>query len=302
VIARILPSNTSRTQALLAGEVDFVTFFYLPTSDYPAIRANPNLILKPSKLAPAITFVALNVKRPVFSDIRVRQALMMATNRDYIVQTAFQGNGSVATMPFTNRIAWAADPAIDYNKMYPFDPARANALLDAAGKKRGADGARFKIDLVYNSSDPQFSLVATALKIMWHDVGVDVTIVPMESTSSIQRVFVDHNFDATVTSYTSFGDPALGMARIAISSAIGRRLGNGSQYSNPEVDALLEKGANSTNEQERGAYYRKVQDILARDLPILTLHERVLYDAMAKTIHGFDDEDMYPTWRSAWHD
>jgi peptide/nickel transport system substrate-binding protein len=259
-------------------------------------------VLKTSKLAPAITFIALNVARPVFSDIRVRQALMMATNRDYIVQTAFQGNGSVATMPFTNRIKWAADPAIDYNKMYPFDAARANALLDEAGKKRGADGTRFKIDLVYNSSDPQFGLVATALKIMWHDVGVEANILPIESASSLQRVFVEHNFDATVTSYTSLGDPALGMARMAISSSIGRPLGNGSQYSNPEVDTRLEKGASATSEEERGVYYRQAQDILAKELPFLTLHERVLYDAMSKAVHGIDDEDMYPTWRNAWRD
>jgi peptide/nickel transport system substrate-binding protein len=302
VIARILPSNTSRTQALMAGEVDFVSFFYLPTSDYPAIKANPNLVLKTSKLAPAITFIALNVARPIFADIRVRQALMMGTDRDYIVQTAFQGNGSVATMPFTNRIGWAADPAIDYNKMYPFDVARANALLDEAGKKRGPDGTRFKLDLVYNSSDPQFALVATATKIMWQAVGVEATILPVESASSLQRVFVEHNFDATITSYTSLGDPALGMARMAISSSIGKPLGNGSQYSNPEVDALLDKGAKATSEQERGAYYRQAQDILAKELPFLTLHERVLYDGMAKTIHGFDDEDMYPIWRNAWHD
>src|SRR5665213_3792258 len=102
---------------------------------------------------------------------------------------------------------------------------------------------------------------------MWQAIGVDVSIEALEDATFAKRIWTDGDFDVSFTSYTSYSDPALGIARAFVTSAIGRPFGNASRYSNPEVDALFDEGQRATSFAERGVFYRKVQDILARDLP-----------------------------------
>ncbi|CAN7671146.1 ABC transporter substrate-binding protein [Caballeronia sp. LjRoot34] len=300
VIFRIIPQAASRTQALLAGDIDYTSYYYVSTNDYPVLKAAPNLRLVPAGLPPSINMLVFNVTRKPLDDKRVRQALTMATNRDFLQQTAFRNNGTVGTMPFPSKIAWAANPDIDYRKMYPFNVAKANALLDQAGLKRGPDGTRFKINILYQSDDQELPVAAVSLKNMWKDVGVDLTIIPVDFATSIPRMFKQRDFDTMMISYTSFGDPALGLARIFVTSAQGKTYGNSSGYSNKTVDDLFAQAEQATSEADRGALYKKVQMILADDLPMLTLNERGMYDAMSKSIKGTDGENYLISWRNAY--
>ena len=302
IVAKVIPQPSARTQALLTGEIDFIMGYFFAPNDFDAVKASPKLQLRPANIPPGIDILFLNVTRKPLDDRRVRQALMMATDRDLLFKTAFLGVGGVGTMPFTNGIKWAADPNIDYRKMYPYDVAKANALLDEAGVKRGADGIRFKMDILFSSDDPEPPLVIPAIKSMWRQIGVDVTVDGNERGAATKRMFGDKacDCDASMIGYQSFGDPALGMARAFVTSAIGKQTGNGSSYSNTRVDELFEKAEHATAREDRGIYYKQVQGILADELPMLTLHERVLYDAMNKGLHGLEDEHSMATWRDAW--
>ncbi len=302
VIAKVLPQPSTRTQALQAGEVDHVSYYYFPANDYGAVRADPKLRLTPSTAAPGVDYMFLNVKRKPFDDKRVRQALMMATDREALLKTAYLGVGDVGTMPFTNKIKWSANPDIDFRKMYPFDPARANALLDEAGVKRGADGIRFKAEVVFAADDPDPPLVAVALKSMWRNIGVDVVVSGLERVAATKRMFEAMDGDVVLVGYTSFGDPALGIARAFVTSSIGKQFGNPSGYSNPEVDKLFEEGERAPTQEGRGVAYRKVQTILADDLPVFNLHERALFDGITAKLHGIEDEFFLISWRDAWID
>ena len=300
VIAKIIPNAGSRARALQAGEIDFLNYYYFPAADYKIARDDPKLALKPAHVAPGTDFAFVNIHRKPFDDKRVRQALLMATDRDYIRNTVYQGLGDVGIMPFTSQIKWAANHDIDYRKMYPFDYAKANAVLDEVGAKRGADGTRFKVDLVYAADSQELAVVAVALKAMWRNVGVDVTVDAVDSAIAQKRVFVDRDYDLSLQSFTSFGDPAIGIARQYVTGSIGRPNSNASAYSNPEVDDLFNKGQASTDPEVRGVFYTKAQASLAVDLPVLTLHERALSDGMSRLIEGIDDENFTLMWRDAW--
>jgi len=300
IVAKIIPQPAARAQALVAGEVDYVTDYYLAPNDYAQVSASPKLELQPAQLPPTINLMFLNVKHKPIDDKRVRQALLMGTDREFLVKNAYLA-GEVGTMPFTNRIPWAADEKIDYRKMYPFDPARANALLDQAGLKRGADGMRFKFEIVYAADEVAPPLVAAALKSMWRAIGVDVINSPTERATYNKRVFTDGNFDGMLTGYTSYGDPSLGLARIFVTSSIGKFFGNASGYSNPKIDELFEKGEQAQGEQARGVFYREAQGILADEMPVLTLHEKVVYDGRSKMVKGpHADNYFYNSWRENW--
>jgi peptide/nickel transport system substrate-binding protein len=298
--AKVITQASSRLQALRAGEVDYIGGYYVPPRDHGVLRTTPGLQLRVSGFAPGARMAFLNLTRKPLDDVRVRQALMMATNRDFLFKAVWFEAGGVGIMPFTSQIEWAANPEIDYRKMYPFDVARANALLDEAGIKRDRSGRRFSLTFVHSAEAADVSQVAQAVKSMWRAIGVEVSIESVDGTVFSSRVFTDANFDVTLVGYSSFGDPALGIARAFTTSAIGRPFGNAEHYSNPEVDALFEKAANTTAQEDRGAIYRQIQAILARDLPVLTLQEYRDQDAASTRIQDLWTVQGYGAWNNVW--
>ncbi len=285
ITTKTITQASAALQALQAGEVDMVPL--LQPSDFAAVRANPKLKIETGDVPPNTVFLMPNNKNKPLDDKRVRQAMFMATDRDYLMKNAFFNQGAVAVMPFAPDISWAANPEIDYNKMYPFDVAKANALLDEAGLKRGADGKRATFRMLnYGHEYPEYQLVAPALKSMWQAVGVDLQLSNLETATYLKQVFVDHDFDWTLSPYSSFSDPALGIARVFVTSSIAKPYGNATQYSNPEVDALFDKAQGAVTTEGRGQYYRQVQSILASDLPALTLRQYRNNDAASVRLKG----------------
>ncbi len=299
VIAKIITQSAARLQALKAGEVDVVQS--IQVSDMAAVRADPKLKLELSDFVPGTTFAFFNVARKPLDDKRVRQALMMATDRDYIFKNAYFEVGGVATAPWTKQIKWTVNPNIDYRKMYPYDAARANALLDEAGVKRGADGKRFTTHvIIYTADYPEFQQVAVALKSMWQQVGVEVVIDAMERASLVKKVFDDRDFDISFQVYNSYADPALGVARIFVTATAGKQFGNASHYSNPKVDQLFEQAEAGSNLADRAKAYQEAQAILADDLPVLSLRETANLDAATAHLKGLWGIQGTGTWANAW--
>ena len=299
IVCQIMTDGAARTHALQAGEVDYIPGYYFAASDLPMVRANQQLREEISGSAPSVNILFFNTKRKPLDDKRVRQALFMAIDRDYLLKNAYRV-GDVGAAPFTSRFKWAANPEIDYKKMYPFNAAKANALLDEAGVKRGSDGKRFTVRLGYAIDNPTREQAAVAIKSMWRDVGVDVTIDAMERAIQMKRIFEDRDFDTTLQGYTSYGDPALGIAIMFTSQSIGKAFGNPANYANPAVDALFEKGESASTQEDRGKFYKEVQTILADDLPVLTLQENLAIDVSTKRLKGVWGGMGYGLWNNAW--
>jgi peptide/nickel transport system substrate-binding protein len=300
VIAKVIPQPAARMQALQAGEVDFIPGYYFSLSNHAIVRSDRRLKLVTSGFPPGSAFLFFNVTKKPLDDLRVRQALFVGTNREFLVRTAWSGDGRPALRPFNDSIAWAANPDIDYSKMYGFDPKRANQMLDDAGFKRDAKGVRFTLRFAYNSDSVEFGQAALAVKSMWKDIGVDVVVEPNERATGVKRVYQDRDFDVAAELYTSYGDPALGFARTFVSSAIGRPYGNPSGYSNSEIDALFDKGEKATDPEARGKHYHAAQAILARDLPDLTIRDYRTVDVATVKLHGAWDLLGPASLGSAW--
>ena len=300
VVFKVIPQASARTQALLAREADYVLYYYFPAADFKTIAGNPKLKLTTAPTPPSIDYMVFNTTRKPYDDKRVRQALFMATDREYLLKYAWLDRGVVGTEPFTKKIGWASDPSIDFRKMYPFDVAKANALLDEAGVKRAADGTRFKVRFVLSSDDVDYISMAQALKTMWAAVGVDLQTEVVDRATSLKRVFVDHDYDVAVSGYGSFNEPALGLARIFTTAGIGKAYANASVYSNPKVDELFGKAETALTVDDRGKYYREVQKILADELPALPLRDKSLEDVVWVGLRDHLEEAHANSWRKAW--
>ena len=300
VIARIIGQPTARTQAIKAGEVDLV--YRLAANDRTILLADPNLTIGTADSSPTNTVMFANLSRKPLDDKRVRQALAAATDREYLNKFAFAGDSLTSTMPFPTMIPWIVNPDIDYRKMYPFDKDKANAMLDAAGYKRDASGKRFGVKLtIYATQYPEFQQVAIALKSMWQAIGVELTSESLEDATLIQKVFTERDFDLSLQSYASYGDPAIGVARTFSSGQVGKPNGNAAGYSNPEIDKLFADGERALSNEDRAPFYKKAQVILAEDLPTLPMREYTPSDALSKRVHDlWGKYQGYGDFTNAW--
>ncbi len=301
IIAKFIPDPTSRVLGLQAGEIDYIDEYYLPLSAYRMIEHDPRFQLQEVGY-PDDDLIILNTKHAPLDRPEVRQALMIGLDRDYILKNVFFGVGQVGMGPIDSRMTWAYDPKVNYEKMYPYDPARARAMLDAAGLKPDASGVRFTMNFVFDSTRPDFVQFAEAVKRFWQDIGINVVLKGSERAVELKQVFSDYDFDATLQNYTTAGDPALGIARLYVTESIKRGTAfiNASQYSNPEVDELFRKGRDAAVEQERAKYYFEAQSILARDLPTLAIHQQAEIDAASKRLHDLWTAPDDLRWNSIW--
>ncbi|CAH1649809.1 ABC transporter substrate-binding protein [Hyphomicrobiales bacterium] len=302
VIIRHIPQATSRLQALRASEIDFVPGYFVPPSDYGVVSGTKGLKLENSGFAPGAKMLFLNTTVEPLNRKEVRHALMRATDRAFLYKNVWFNTGGIGRMPFTSKIEWAADKEIDYATQYPFDIEAAKTALDKANLPVGADGTRFKLTFVYNPEYGDVAQAAQAIKSMWSQVGVDVRLIAVEGSAYGERIFTQKNYDMTMIGYTSYGDPALGVARIFVSGAIGQPFGNASLYSNSGVDDLFQRGRSASDLKQRGIFYKQVQKILADELPVLTLQEYQHEDAARSALKDVWGGQGYGRWSNAWLD
>jgi peptide/nickel transport system substrate-binding protein len=301
LVIKIMPDSSARILALQAGEIDFIDEYYFPLSSYKLFAADPRFEVRDVSY-PSDDIMIFNTRNSPLDRREVRQALLTALDRNYIHKNVFYDTGGVAHAAIDTRIPWAYDPAVDYEKMYGFDPGRAAKLLDEAGLKPGADGVRFSLRLSFDTGRPEYTSWAQAIQRYWQTIGVKAVLEGAERPVVLKRVYADYDFDVTLQNYTTSGDPALGISRIYATESInkGSTFNNASGYSNPEVDELFAKGRDAATEAERAKFYFKVQEILARDLPTLTIHQQAEIDAASAKLRGLWHGANYMWWDDVW--
>lgn len=301
IVLKEIPDASARVLALRAGEVDYCYFYYFPLSNYQEVASDPQLQIR-ERGVPEDHLIVLNVRRPPFSDAKVRQALFTAVDREFLKKTIFQSLGEVMNGFIDTRFAWAHNPEVDLSRNYPYDPERAGRMLDEAGLKPDAAGKRFDLRFNYDSTYAGNDQLGEALKSMWGKVGVNVILLGNPLQIHLKQVFIDWDFDAAPEAYTTAGDPAAGIARLYVSSAIRKApYVNASGYSNNKVDALFDAGAKATDLSERGRFYREAETILARDLPNFPIWQTALINVASKRVRGkWAWSSGYEYWEDVW--
>lgn len=184
-------------------------------------------------------YIGWNLRRPMFQDLRVRQALAQAVNIPQMIKYILYDRGSQSTGPFTSKM-WFFDPKV---RPLPYDPAAARALLDAAGWKPGPDGIRMKngqrlsFTLVTNNGDEIRRDIATLIQDDLKQIGVEVKVEIYEWTVLLKRFVLKGEFDAVVLAWQ------LGITydhyAVWHSSQTHPEELNFIHYNNPQVDHLL---------------------------------------------------------------
>ncbi len=267
IVYKVTPSAASAAIAFENGEIDY----FSPTPlDVVRLEKLPNVALteKGREGYATVETVVLNNARGPLKDVKVRQALAYAIDKNYIVDKVAFGRAAAATGPISSSLKWAYNPNV---QRYEHNLPLANQMLDEAGYVRDADGVRFHLKYVYAES---YAKIVDVLRDQLREAGVELDLQMMEFSSAVDAVYIKKEFDMGFASFENGPDPDIGVKRTVISTNIGPiPFSNGALYNNPRVDELFTLAASEADKQKRAAYYFEAQEILAGDVPYLWIYE-----------------------------
>ena len=285
LVFRVVPDSNAQSLALMGGEADYLA--PLNAADVERLGARNDLTLAQTAFGSGggncITTLGFNLDRKPLADLRVRQAIAHAIDRQQILRDVQFGLGKVPTAPISSGLPWAHAPGT--LSRYGFSQQRATELLDAAGLPPGADGVRMNLELLHF---PTFNRIGEVMRQNLAKVGIRVLQKPLDRAAFVEAVFSQRAFDANIISYCNGADPDSGVRRMYTSENIGKvPFSNAAAYRNPEVDKLFALAAESDNYDERSRHYAEVQKIIANDLPYWWLVETVVTAAWRSRYEGW---------------
>lgn len=289
VLYRIIPDLSTQFLELQSGGLDFMG---LTPIQYQTQTQTPSFEQKFNKyryLAFGYTYLGYNLKRPMFQDKRVRQALTCAIDKQEIIDGVLLGLGQVATGPYKPD-TWVYNPNV---QRYGYDPTRAKELLAETGwKDTNGDGILDKngealsFTIVTNQGNDLRVKSGEIIQRRFREVGVDVKLRVIEWASFLKEFINPGNFDATILGWS--GGPEPDQYNIWHSSKTGPRELNFIQFKNSEVDELLEKGRRTFDQAERKKSYDRFQEILAEEQPYTFLYVTEALPVVAKRFRGIE--------------
>lgn len=238
---RIVPDAAAAVPALLAGDVQAFPFF--PPEAVAQIKDDPRFKVVVGSTE-GETILSTNNKRKPFDNLKVRQAIAHALDREAIIDAASSGYGT----PIGSHFAPHNPAYVDLTGTYPHDIAKAKELLKEAGYPDG-----FKATLKLPPT-PYARLGGEVVASQLREIGIDLEIIPVEWADWLKQVFTDKDYDLTIVSHTEPND-------IDIYS----RKDYYFQYDNPAFDKIIDELNLTSDEAKRTELFKQAQKILADD-------------------------------------
>ncbi len=271
---RNIPENGARLAALQAGEVHFI--YPVPPEMIKTVQNNPAIKIFDEQSILSL-YVAMHTQRKPFDDVRVRQALNYAIDKQAFIKVVYSGYADEmdSTMP----------PRLGYYKKqgnWPYDPAKAKQLLAEAGYPNGFETVITGGVSTIAQRTMQFIQQQLAA------VGVKVRIDGMEAGLLTAKMFnVKGPDDASIVMLntgwsSSTGDADWGSRPMLYTKSFPPVLSNLAWFSNKEVDAAIEAGLATVDQNKRAAAYAKEQEVAWKEAPwiyLVTSHNLAAYSS-----------------------
>jgi len=287
LITRMIPDNSAQFLELMADNIDSMGLD--PIKYSRIIPARPELKSKLNlykELGNSYTYMGFNLKHKPFDDVRVRQAINYAIDKQEIIDGVYLGLGINIASPYKPGTRWS-NPALT---PYPYDPTKARVLLKQAGFADNdgdgileRDGKPFAFEIITNQNkerEKSAVLIQRRLK----EVGIDVKIRAIEWASFISRFIKTGDFDVVVLGWGLGLDPDQYNIWHSGQQAPGQF--NFIGYNNPTVDKLLEQGRTELNPEKRMKIYHEFSKVLLEDSPIVYLSAGYGLTAIHKRVKG----------------
>jgi peptide/nickel transport system substrate-binding protein len=272
----VVRDDNTRALRLLAGAGD-VAINAVPPLLVPLFTEDAGFTVQSAPGA-GMTYLGLNLDAPAFADRRVRAALAHAIDRDALIEAKLGGRARLAD-GFLPPQHWAQSPL----PAHAYDPVKARALLDAAGKRPDASGERFRVALRCGSDRARVS-IARAVAAMLAKVGVHVEVRPTE-TATLIAALNRGQFELSFLQVPEVVEPHLLSWFFGADHIPGPNVEGANRWRlrSDELDAALERGRLTTDRARRIEAYRTVHRVLHEELPVIPLwHEDVVVIAASR--------------------
>jgi len=288
LIFKIMEDPLTRVLALEKGTIDYYPFPFIHFTDVLRLQKNSKLrVTKNGYEAMGPTnYININVRNPPLNDVRVRQALAHAFDKDFIVKSLHHGLSRREDSPLYHASPFYDQAAL---KIYKYDVAEANRLLDAAGLARKGDGMRMQLTLDVPPFHPDsMQLVAQYLKSQLRRVGIDIVLRPSTDLADWANRIGQWNYQLSMDATWNYPDPPIGVNRVYVCGNIKKQIWTNTEgYCNEQLDKWLAEATSEPDMEKRKKLYAQFQKQVTEDLPLIWTNEEpytTIYKAELKNI------------------
>ncbi len=287
VVYKFIPEESTALMQLRLGEVHILED--VARKDIATLKEDENVTVE---LVTGVQHeqIYLNTANPPFDDIRVRQALSHAIDRQAIIEAVFEGYAVPSEGPY-HPWFWTHNP--EWKNPYPYDPEKAQKLLEEAGY--GPDNP-LKFELMATNQD-MFVDQAVMIQAFMEEVGGQVEVLPIDKSTLFDRVYVRKAYEGKPEMFmgaledwgSSVLDPESAAERLFES-------GSGSNkcfYNNPEVDKLFQEVNFANTLAEQKQIYYKTEEIIAKDVATIWICNPQDATAYIKSVKGFTPDGAW---------
>ncbi|OQX28846.1 MAG: ABC transporter substrate-binding protein [Spirochaeta sp. LUC14_002_19_P3] len=268
LILKVIPDATARWLALRKGEADIIDF--PAADDLPAMAADSSIQLI-QQAGLNVGYLALNTEKKPYDDKRVRQAMNYAINRDEIIKAVYGNAGQAAKNPLPPTM-WSYNDDI---KPYPYDIAKAKALLAEAGYPNGFETEIWAMP-VARPYNPDARKIAEIMQAQLAKVNIKVEIISYEWGAYLDKIGNGEHKSALFGWYGDNGDPDNFLFVLLSIPAAEKPASNIAFWRNEAFNKLVVQAKGTMNQTRRNQLYRKAQEIFHEEAPWITIAHSVV--------------------------
>lgn len=264
----IIPDTSAQIASLRKGDLDFIE---IPAENIKDVDESAFTIWRFPRNG--IQLMAMNQENPFLAKREVREAINHAVNFEEIQKAVWNGVG----IPIGSHFPAGSKDHVELAGKYPYDPEKSKELL----KEADLEG-KINLKMMLPKSYPEYVAAGQIIANQLQNVGITVDQQIIEWASWLSDVYTDHKYDLTIIGHTGRLEPYALLAKY---------LSDGSEnyfnYKNPEFDELMERVKQEQDSAERSEIYKRIQNILAEDIPAVYLQTPERIFVFAKKVKGY---------------
>jgi len=273
----VVPDDNNRILQLQGGQIDGM--YDVPLNRVAELTQDPKFTLT-QFVSTYNNFLALNTRSGPLSDVKVRQALNYATDKQALLKVVNFGIGEISNSFMPNgALYWNKDQT-----GYPFDLDKAKGLMKESTIPSGG-----KIAIMLQAGRASALQLATALKEMWAKIGIDLDIQQLEQ-AIVTDNYRNNKFEIYATGWTNDIIDPDELVSYAILPEQVQNYHTG--WTNQEAIDLAKKGRTELKDDERRKIYYRIQEIHMQDAPFVYLYVVPYIDVVKKSVQGFFHNPM----------
>ncbi len=280
VILHIIPERAVQVQGLLAGQIDAAEF--VDKDDLPLLQDSPDVKINKS-LTSLILVMSMNCSHPVLKDVRVRQAINHAIDKQQVLDVAYSEGKIIGTFMDYGNAYYK-----DFTHLYPFDPEKAKQLLAEAGVDKDTT-----LELILPQNYELHVKAGEMYQAMLSQVGLNVKIKLVDWSTWISDVYRGAKYDLTVIGHTGKLDPD---GTLGGYGTEGRYV----KWINPRAAELIDKAKTVSGFENRKMLYDEVLELMAKEVPFMYLGTSFRHVPVRKNVSDFRMTPILDTFDFRW--